>query len=207
MLGDILRPTVTSASLEGGVVPALRRRALRVRPRLAEVPQVPRNVSRNLEDAALRRVLTSEPATVDIEFSTANDGGRSRSSSTDRPGCDTRRDRRRRRRLLLNGRSSRTSSTSAVASQAAAPSAKAARTPKPTRQGDQETHTPPEGQSQCSHHEQRGKVTLAFVNVGQGDGIVIKDGSWAGTIDGGKEGNERSRIALSCVTSGSAAST
>jgi competence protein ComEC len=31
-------------------------------------------------------------------------------------------------------------------------------------------------------------VTIAFVNVGEGDGIVIKDGSWVGTIDGGKAG-------------------
>jgi competence protein ComEC len=33
-------------------------------------------------------------------------------------------------------------------------------------------------------------VTLAFVDVGQGDGIVIKAGSWAGLIDGGSAGND-----------------
>ena len=35
-----------------------------------------------------------------------------------------------------------------------------------------------------------GSVTLAFVDVGQGDGIVIKAGSWAGLIDGGSAGND-----------------
>jgi competence protein ComEC len=35
-----------------------------------------------------------------------------------------------------------------------------------------------------------GGVTLAFVDVGQGDGIVIKAGSWAGLIDGGSAGND-----------------
>jgi competence protein ComEC len=35
-----------------------------------------------------------------------------------------------------------------------------------------------------------GSVTLAFVDVGQGDGIVIKAGSWAGLIDGGGAGHD-----------------
>jgi beta-lactamase superfamily II metal-dependent hydrolase len=35
-----------------------------------------------------------------------------------------------------------------------------------------------------------GSVTLAFVDVGQGDGIVIKAGSWAGLVDGGSAGND-----------------
>jgi competence protein ComEC len=34
-------------------------------------------------------------------------------------------------------------------------------------------------------------VTISFVDVGQGDGIVIKAGSWAGLIDGGPAGNDR----------------
>jgi len=35
-----------------------------------------------------------------------------------------------------------------------------------------------------------GSVKLVFVDVGQGDGIVIKVGAWAGLIDGGSAGND-----------------
>ena len=71
---------------------------------------------------------------------------------------------------------------------AAAPTAKAKPThsakptkkpsPKPT-----ETGTPPTAHG-------GGSVTLAFVDVGQGDGIVLKAGSWSALIDGGSAGNE-----------------
>ena len=33
-------------------------------------------------------------------------------------------------------------------------------------------------------------VTISFVDVGQGDGIVIKAGSWAGLVDGGPAGSD-----------------
>jgi len=36
-----------------------------------------------------------------------------------------------------------------------------------------------------------GATTVVFVDVGQGDAIVIKSGSWAGLIDGGPAGSER----------------
>lgn len=35
-----------------------------------------------------------------------------------------------------------------------------------------------------------GTVVITFVDVGQGDGVVIKAGSWAGLIDGGTAGHE-----------------
>jgi competence protein ComEC len=35
-----------------------------------------------------------------------------------------------------------------------------------------------------------GTVVITFVDVGQGDGVVIKAGSWSGLVDGGTAGNE-----------------
>lgn len=48
----------------------------------------------------------------------------------------------------------------------------------------------PSGASSGSHTATGATVTIAFVNVGQGDGIVIKAGSWAGLIDGGNRGEQ-----------------
>ena len=58
------------------------------------------------------------------------------------------------------------------------PSPKPKPKPKPTKTG-----TPPTAHG-------GGTVTLAFVDVGQGDGIVLKAGVWSALIDGGSAGNE-----------------
>jgi competence protein ComEC len=74
----------------------------------------------------------------------------------------------------------------AVAATTAPPSAKPTKTPKPS-------HKAKKSKPKATHAAKTtgsAPVTIAFVNVGQGDGIVIKDGSWAGTVDGGKAGED-----------------
>ncbi len=68
--------------------------------------------------------------------------------------------------------------TKAKATHGAKPATKPSTKPKPTK-----TAAPTKASG-------GGSVTLAFVDVGQGDGIVIKAGSWAGLIDGGSAGND-----------------
>jgi len=79
------------------------------------------------------------------------------------------------------------SSAVAVATHATAPSAKPAKTVKPSHRANKK---PKPKATHATKAASSAPVTISFVNVGQGDGIVIKDGSWAGTVDGGKEGND-----------------
>jgi competence protein ComEC len=74
----------------------------------------------------------------------------------------------------------------AVAAITAPPSAKATKAPKPSHKAKK----PKPKATHAARATGSAPVTIAFVNVGQGDGIVIKDGSWAGTVDGGKEGQD-----------------
>jgi competence protein ComEC len=67
---------------------------------------------------------------------------------------------------------------------------------KPTKpaRAAKPSHSPSKAQRPKATHAATktsgAKVTISFVDVGQGDGIVIKDGSWAGTIDGGPAGSD-----------------
>ncbi|MGO8683317.1 MAG: ComEC/Rec2 family competence protein [Thermoleophilia bacterium] len=78
-------------------------------------------------------------------------------------------------------------SAAAVSASTAPPSAKPTTTPKPSHKAQKPKPKAPQTAKPTSSSA---PVTIAFVNVGQGDGIVIKDGSWAGMIDGGKAGEE-----------------
>jgi competence protein ComEC len=90
-----------------------------------------------------------------------------------------------------------TSSTSTGASPSSTPSHSSALPGIKPAKSAKPSHTPsktPKPKPKVTHSattaSSSGKVTISFVNVGQGDGIVIKDDSWAGTIDGGKAGND-----------------
>ena len=100
--------------------------------------------------------------------------------------------------LLVGGCSSAPgSSTSAGISPSSTPSHRATSPAAKPGKTAQPSHTPsrtPKPKPKVTHAattaSSSGQVTISFVDVGQGDGIVIKAGSWAGTIDGGKAGNE-----------------
>jgi competence protein ComEC len=79
-------------------------------------------------------------------------------------------------------------SAAAVAANTAPPSAKPTKTPKPSHKATKKPK--PKATHAAKTASSSAPVTISFVNVGQGDGIVIKDGSWAGTVDGGKAGND-----------------
>jgi beta-lactamase superfamily II metal-dependent hydrolase len=74
--------------------------------------------------------------------------------------------------------SAATPTAKAKPSHSAKPTTKPSTKPKPTK-----TTAPTKASG-------GGAVTIAFVDVGQGDGIVIKAGSWAGLIDGGGAGHD-----------------
>ena len=74
-----------------------------------------------------------------------------------------------------------------ASSGALAPSAKPTRTTKPSHAAS----TTPKPKAKSSTAKANGAaISISFVDVGQGDGIVIKAGSWAGLIDGGPAGSD-----------------
>ena len=94
--------------------------------------------------------------------------------------------------LLVGGCSSAPTSTGQSSSNTPAvrspsPSAKPAKTAKPSHSPSK---TPKPKATHVAAKTSGTKVTISFVDVGQGDGIIIKDGSWAGTIDGGPAGSD-----------------
>ena len=80
--------------------------------------------------------------------------------------------------------------SSAPSHPSASPAVKPAKTAKPSRTPSKTPKPKPKVTHNATTATGSGKVTISFVNVGQGDGIVIKDGSWAGTVDGGKAGED-----------------
>lgn len=80
-----------------------------------------------------------------------------------------------------------TSPSSTASSRALAPSAKPHKTTKPSHPA---SNTPKPKAKSSTATANGAAVSISFVNVGQGDGIVIKAGSWAGLIDGGPAGSD-----------------
>ncbi len=79
--------------------------------------------------------------------------------------------------------------TSVKASPAATPTKKA----KPGHKASTTSKTSkpkPKATRSAATTSKGGQVTISFVDVGQGDGIVIKAGAWAGLVDGGPAGSD-----------------
>jgi beta-lactamase superfamily II metal-dependent hydrolase len=67
----------------------------------------------------------------------------------------------------------------------ASPAAKPVKTAKPSHSPGKTPKPKPKATHAATTKSSNGQVTISFVDVGQGDGIVIKAGSWAGLVDGG----------------------
>jgi competence protein ComEC len=95
--------------------------------------------------------------------------------------------------VLVGGCSAQSSpqagqNVSAASSHAASARPSHSSKPKPTPTQTKHANSKPSG-SVAKTGSSTANVTISFVSVGQGDGIVIKAGSWAGLIDGGPAGS------------------
>ena len=62
-------------------------------------------------------------------------------------------------------------------------------TPKATKKPKQPTPTPKATKKPTAKAATKPATRIVFVNVGQGDSIIVKSGSWCGLIDGGPSGS------------------